>query len=75
MSYKIKFLVDRMNIDNINKLLEFTHNYPTTGQSVWDELVEKTSWVELTYGSIGVLNDVLKCGYHPHEIGELFNNQ
>ena len=65
-------LVNRMKTDDINRLLEFSHNYPTSGQYVFDCLMKVDSWLNLEYDVICQLNDVFKCGYHPTDIATLF---
>ena len=69
---KKEFLIDRMEIENVNKLLEFNQEYPNSGQLVMDELCEKEFWTGLTYETICRLSDVLGCGYTPSDISKLF---
>ena len=68
-------LVNRMSTPNVNKLLNFTHNHPATGEMVFDELMNNDSWLYLRYDTICVLNDVFNCGFNPTSISELFKSK
>ncbi len=74
-STKINPLINRMKVDKINELLAFTHKYPTSGQNCIDNLMETDSWLNLSYDTICVLNDVFHCGYTPIDICKLFPNK
>lgn len=66
-------LINRISTDNINKMLSFTHKFPTSGQTVIDELMVKTTWMDIRYESICILNDIFGCGYTPSDIAPLFH--
>lgn len=68
-------LVNRMKTDDINLLLEFSNEFPTSGQYVFDCLMKVDSWLNLEYDVICHLNDVFKCGYTPTEISQLFKSK
>lgn len=74
MSNQSKVLIDRMSVDNINKLLEFNSEYPNSGQEIFDVLMEEKFWINLPYKIVGQLVVVLGLdGYGPSEISSLFN--
>ena len=74
MSNQPKVLIDRMSVDNINKLLEFNSEYPNSGQKIFDILMEESYWINLPYGIVSELVVVLGLdGYGPSEISSLFN--
>ena len=75
-SVKIPVLIDRMSVNNINKLLEFNTEYPNTGKEIFDSLMSKTSWVELPYGIVSQLVVILGLnGYSPSDIQPIFDNK
>ena len=71
-----KLLIDRMSVDNINKLLEFNNEYPSSGQEIFDSLMKERFWINLPYKIVGQLVVVLGLdGYGPSEINSIFNNE
>ncbi len=68
-------LINRMNVDNINALLAEIEKYPSTIQNCIDDMMDKTSWLDLKYETICTLNDFFKCGYYPTDISKLFTNK
>jgi hypothetical protein len=72
---KTQFLIDRMSIENVNKILKYTNRYPNTGESLMNELAYKEYWMKLTYDSIAILNNILDCGYTPTDISNLFKSK
>ena len=66
------FLIDRMSIENVNKLLKYSKKYPNSGESLINELCNKEYWTNLTYEYVCALNDALDCGFHPTNIDNLF---
>ena len=75
-SVKIPVLIDRMSVNDINKLLEFNTEYPNSGKEIFDSLMSKTSWVELPYGIVSQLVVILGLGgYSPSEIQPIFDNK
>lgn len=76
MSNQPKLLIDRMSVDNINKLLEFNNEYPNSGQEIFDALMVERFWINLPYKIVGQLVVVLGLdGYSPSEINSIFNNE
>lgn len=76
MSNQPKLLIDRMSVDNINKLLEFNNEYPSSGQEIFDSLMKERFWINLPYKIVGQLVVVLGLdGYGPSEINSIFNNE
>ena len=76
MSNQPKLLIDRMSVDNINKLLEFNNEYPNSGQEIFDALMVERFWINLPYKIVGQLVVVLGLdGYGPSEINSIFNNE
>lgn len=68
-------LLNRMSTADINKILEYTHTYPNSGQKLIDTLSESYFWLDLKYDTICLLNDVLGCGYNPSYISNLFSDK
>ena len=68
-------LINRMKTDDINRMLEFSQTYKTSGNYLIDRLMETESWLDLEYDVICTLNDVFKCGYTPSDISPLFKNK
>lgn len=72
---KQNLLINRMSIENVNKVLEWNSKYPATVEVLIEELMEKEYYVHLSYGSIITLNSALDCGYEPADIHKLFNER
>lgn len=72
---KQNLLINRMDIENVNKLLEWNNTYPATTEVLINELMEKEYYVHLSYGSIITLHNALECGYEPADIHKLFNQR
>jgi hypothetical protein len=72
---KNQFLVDRMSIENVNKILKYTALYPNTGESLMNELAYKEYWNKLTYDAVSILDTIFDCGYTPTSISELFESK
>jgi len=51
-------LINRMNVDNINKLLAEFEKYPSTIQNCIDDMMDNTSWLDLKFETICTLNDL-----------------
>lgn len=76
MSNQPKLLIDRMSVDNINKLLEFNNEYPSSGKEIFDSLMKERFWINLPYKIVGELVVILNLdGYGPSEINSIFNNE
>jgi hypothetical protein len=69
---KNHLLINRLSVDKINKLLEEFQKYPSTIQNCIDDMMDKTSWMELKYDTVCTLNDVFGVGYNPTGISSLF---
>lgn len=75
-SVKIPVLIDRMSVNNINKLLEFNTEYPNTGQEIFDSLMKESFWINLPYGIVSQLVVILGLnGYSPSDIQPIFDNK
>ena len=68
-------LINKMNVDNINVLLAEFEKYPSTIQNCIDDMMDKTSWLDLKFETICTLNDFFKCGYNPTNVASLFINK
>lgn len=75
MNTKLEPLINRMKTDDINTMLAYTHQYPLTGQKLFDTLMESYFWLDLKYDTICSLNDVLGCGHNPSAISGLFETE
>ncbi len=68
-------LINRMKTDDINRMLDYSHQYPHSGKYLFDTLTESKNWLTLEYDVVCLLNDVFNCGYNPTAISDLFNNK
>jgi hypothetical protein len=68
-------LINRIGVDNINVLLAEFEKYPSTIQNCIDDMMDKTSWLDLKYETICTLNDFFNVGYNPTNISKLFTNK
>ncbi len=68
-------LINRMKTDDVNRMIEYSHKYPISGQALIDTLMKSTIWLDLKYDTICQLHDVFGCGYRPTAIYDIFNNK
>ena len=72
MSYTKLFLVDKLSVKRVNKLLKWNHKHPKKGELLFYQLCNEVYFSDLTYECIHYLNEVFDCGYEPSDISKLF---
>lgn len=67
-------LMNRMSTERINRVLEYNEKFPYSTKTVIDELMGCETFLNLSYDSVCVLNDIFDCGYNPTGIASLFES-
>ena len=70
---KVETLLERMNVENVNRLHTYCEHYPNVGKELMKELTTICYWTKLSYESDANLNDCFGMGYRPENVGNLFS--
>lgn len=70
---KPETLLERMSVENVNRLHAYCSHYPSVGKAIMNELSTLSYWTQLTYETVANLNDVFGMGYRPENVGNLFS--
>lgn len=68
-------LLERMSIENVERIDKFSEVYPALGNVLKEELGKFNYWHYLSYEAVMRLNDVLGCGWRPTDISKLFEKK